>query len=147
MHFKERQQCKLFRCLKCWKLILPDEDVSDYADGYIHSVCDPIIFKKKQKEIILKHKIERIRDTRSKQLRQNAIRFKLEAESLARQLEDESPRKPKRKADYKKCSNCNHIRFVHCDYTDRRNGNRVRHCKAFAYDKCDYCECERFVNP
>ena len=36
--FKSQQTCKLFRCLHCWKLILPDEDVIEKGDGYIHRV-------------------------------------------------------------------------------------------------------------
>lgn len=38
--FKSHQTCKLFRCLKCWKYILPDDSILAHGDGYIHGVCD-----------------------------------------------------------------------------------------------------------
>ena len=36
---KQHKECKLFRCLKCWKLILPDDDMQQYNDGYVHKIC------------------------------------------------------------------------------------------------------------
>lgn len=39
IQFKQHAECKLFRCLKCWKLILPDDNMQSYKDGYVHKIC------------------------------------------------------------------------------------------------------------
>ena len=38
--FKQHQECKLFRCLKCWLLIHPDDNIVPFKEGYMHRVCD-----------------------------------------------------------------------------------------------------------
>lgn len=36
---KQHKECKLFRCLVCWKLILPDDEMAPQGDGYVHKIC------------------------------------------------------------------------------------------------------------
>lgn len=37
--FKQHADCKLFRCLVCWMLIHPDDDILEYKEGFIHRLC------------------------------------------------------------------------------------------------------------
>ena len=39
INFKQREECKLFRCLRCWLLIHPDDDILEYQEGFIHKLC------------------------------------------------------------------------------------------------------------
>lgn len=34
--------CKLFRCLRCWRYIFPDDELVSYNDGFIHKICKPV---------------------------------------------------------------------------------------------------------
>lgn len=37
---KSKETCNLFRCIICWMYILPDDSITDYKDGYVHSFCN-----------------------------------------------------------------------------------------------------------
>lgn len=39
INFKQHSDCKLFRCLVCWLLIHPDDDILEYKEGFIHRLC------------------------------------------------------------------------------------------------------------
>jgi len=45
IRLKPHQTCKMFRCLKCWKLILPDDDMQEFGDGYVHKICLHIVHR------------------------------------------------------------------------------------------------------
>lgn len=38
--FKQRQECKLFRCVVCWHIIHPtDDEITTKGDGFAHKIC------------------------------------------------------------------------------------------------------------
>lgn len=39
IRFKQHQECKLFRCLKCWLLIHPEDEIKPFKEGFIHKLC------------------------------------------------------------------------------------------------------------
>ena len=40
INFKQHQECKLFRCLQCWMMIHPDDEINPFKEGFIHKLCD-----------------------------------------------------------------------------------------------------------
>lgn len=39
INFKLHQECKLFRCLVCWMMINPEDEIINHKDGYAHKIC------------------------------------------------------------------------------------------------------------
>lgn len=39
INFKQHPECKLFRCLKCWMLIHPDDEITPFKEGFVHKLC------------------------------------------------------------------------------------------------------------
>jgi hypothetical protein len=39
MKVRKGEGCHMFRCLKCWYYILPEDSVVEYNDGYAHKLC------------------------------------------------------------------------------------------------------------
>ena len=39
LKLRNRNNCKLFRCLVCWKYIFPDDSITLYEAGYAHKLC------------------------------------------------------------------------------------------------------------
>jgi len=39
INFKQHKECSLFRCLECWLLIHPDDDIKPFKEGFVHKLC------------------------------------------------------------------------------------------------------------
>lgn len=136
---KSHEGCKLFRCLKCWKVIFPDDDMLESGDGYVHALCDPEAFKKRKEQ----WQIERDRQRYTKLLNTARVYAKQSGKpvevELRKLLYKELPKKAKAM-----CANkgCPHIREKHRKgYAFGEDGKRITW-----YGICTNpaCSCEQF---
>lgn len=68
IQFKLHKTCGLFRCLICWRYILPDDNVDAQGDGYVHKTCK----QSKEKALDQRKKAKDYYDKHTEQVSGNA---------------------------------------------------------------------------
>jgi hypothetical protein len=62
INFKQHQECRLFRCLVCWMMIHPDDEIINHKEGYAHKIClngtKPFARRITNKEMLLQERAQ-----------------------------------------------------------------------------------------
>jgi hypothetical protein len=70
--FKQHSDCKLFRCLVCWLMIHPDDEITEHKEGYAHKIClegkQAFPRRKTQKELLYESRAECVKCHHSKRV-------------------------------------------------------------------------------